>query len=306
MTTSKRLSLGIVALSVLAAGCTSAGIAATVDGAEISDSDVRAIRIEADDATSLSAEAYRGDLTRLIITEAMVSAAETDFGITGLGTPEVQEEYLASIGPQEQQILESVAQDPALGPAAFDTVVTQLALRSEVRAALAADEELLVGIWQEDRNVLVEVCVSHILVATTEEAEAVLARLEAGESFADVANEVSLDTQSPNGALPCPVSPSAFVGAFADAAANAPVGEVTGPIETEFGWHVIVVDSRETPQTFEEFAADPQRWVPSEFIDPLWNAWIDDVVGRADIEVRSPIGTWYPPVDGIVPPPPSP
>lgn len=306
MITSKRLSLGIIALSVFAAGCTSAGIAATVDGAEISDTDVREVRVEDDDATSLSAEVYRSDLTRLIITEAMLSAAETDFGITGLDTPEAHEEYLASIGPQEQQILESVVQDPALGPAAFDTVVTQLALRSEVRAALAADEDLLIDIWQDDRNVLVEVCVSHILVATVEEAEAVLARLEAGDNFSDVANEVSLDAQSPDGALPCPVSPSAFVGAFADAAANAPVGEVTGPIQTEFGWHVIVVDSRETPQTLEELAADPQRWVPAELIDPHWNAWINDVVNRADIEVRSPIGTWYPPVDGIIPPPPSP
>jgi parvulin-like peptidyl-prolyl isomerase len=184
--------------------------------------------------------------------------------------------------------------------------VTQLVLRTEVRAALAASEEVLLDVWQDDWNQLIEVCASHILVATEEEALTVLARLEAGEDFAELANEVSLDTQSVDGALPCPVSPAVFVDGFANAVATAPVGEVVGPVQSDFGFHIIVVDSRESPETLEELAEDPVKWVPADTIDFYWNVWVNDVVERAEIRVRSDIGTWYPPVDGIIPPPPSP
>jgi parvulin-like peptidyl-prolyl isomerase len=88
--------------------------------------------------------------------------------------------------------------------------------------------------------------------------------------------------------------------------ATAPVGEVVGPVQSDFGFHIVIVESRESPQTLEELAEDPVRWMPSETIDFYWNVWINDVVERADINVRSDIGTWYPPVDGIIPPPPSP
>lgn len=296
----------MVALSVVAAGCASSNAAATVNGSEIPAADVLAIREGSEGKTSVDADEFRNDLSRLIFTEAMLTAAAEDFGLTGLDTAEARDAYLATAGPQEQQYLESIAQDQSLSAAALDVVVTQLVLRSEVQAALAASEEVLVDVWQNDRLQLVEVCARHILVATREEAETVLTRLEGGEDFATVAGEVSLDTQSVGGELPCPVSPGVFVGQFAATVATAPVGELVGPVETGFGWHDIIVDSRDSPQTLDELAEDPVRWVPGDTVDFYWNAWLNEVVSRADIEVRSDIGMWYPPVDGIVPPPPSP
>ncbi len=306
MSTTKRIALAIVALSIVTAGCTSADVAATVNDSEIPESAVLSIREGNEGKTSVGAEVFRNDLSRLIFTEAMITAAEQDFGLTGFDTAEARDAYLATVGPQEQQYIESIAQDQTLTNEALDVVVTQLVLRSQVQAALAADEDVLVDVWQNDRNQLIEVCASHILVATQEEAQTVLARLDAGEEFAAIANEVSIDTQSIDGALPCPVSPASFVGPFAAAVANAPVGVYVGPVETGFGFHIIIVESRESPQTLEELAEDPVRWVPAETIDFYWNSWINDVVERADIEVRSDIGMWYPPVDGIIPPPPSP
>jgi len=306
MITTKRIAVAIAAFSVVAAGCTSADTAATVNDSAIPESDVLAIRVGNEGKTSVGAEEFRNDLSRLIFSEVMLMAAEDDFGLTGLDSPEARADYLATVGTQEQQYLASIVEDPTLSDAALDVVVTQLVLRSEVRAALAAEEEVLLDVWQNNRNQLIEVCASHILVATEEEAETALARLEAGEDFAELANEVSLDTQSVDGVLPCPVSPSVFVVDFANAVATAPIGEVVGPVASDFGFHIIRVESRESPQTLEELAEDPVRWVPSETIDFHWNIWINDVVERADIKVRSDIGMWYPPVDGIIPPPPSP
>jgi parvulin-like peptidyl-prolyl isomerase len=307
MITMKRIALTVAALSVVAAGCSSADIAATVDDSEITESEVLRIRVGTEDDVSVSAEVFRNDLSRLIFTESMLSAAEHDFGLTGLDTPEVKDAYLASLDPAEQQYLVSIqSNDPTFTDAAVDTAVTALVVRTEVRTALVSTEDVLVDVWQNERHLLIEVCVSHVLVGTQDEAIDVLGRLDAGENLKDIANEVSLDTFSVDGIVACPASPAVFVEPFATVVATAPVGVPTGPVETEFGWHVIVIDSRESPQTIEELAADPVRWVPSDTVDFHWSSWLNDVVDRASIKVRSDIGMWYPPVDGIIPPPPSP
>jgi parvulin-like peptidyl-prolyl isomerase len=306
MITPKRIALAIGAVALLAAGCSSADVAATVNDSEIAESSVLALRVGGEDASSVSGEVFRNDLSRLIFTEAMITEAEKDFGLTGLDSAETGDVFVASAGQGEQQYLASVSDDPTFTDAAVDMAVTQLVLRSEVRKALAKDPAILGAIWEDFRGELIEVCARHILVASEGEAFDVLLRLESGEDFADVANDISLDEASTGGALPCPVSPSAFVGSFAAAVATAPIGEATGPVQSEFGWHIVLVEARESPASLEELAENPARWIPAETIDFHWNTWINDAVEKAIIVVRSDIGTWIPEVDGILPPPQSP
>lgn len=306
MITSKRIALAVGAVALVAVGCSSADIAANVNDSEISDSFVLSIRVGNEGRTTVSAEQFRNDLSRLIFTEVMLTAAEADFGLTGLDTPEAREAFLVTASLQEQTYLSTVDEDPELSAVAVDVAVTQLLLRSEVRKALAAVETNIQDVWQNDQGSLIEVCARHVLVATESEADDVFIRLEVGEDFASVADEISLDTVSPGGVLPCPVSPATFIASFAAAVATAPVGELSGPVETGFGWHIIFIDSRESPASLDELAADPVRWMPDDTLDNFWNSWLNDVVEVADITVRSDIGTWYPPVDGILSPPPSP
>ena len=88
----------------------------------------------------------------------------------------------------------------------------------------------------------------HILIGSMEEnpeAEAramdVLARLDAGESFEDLAAEVSEDpgTSGQGGDLGWL---SRGTGAFQDAVFDMEVGEVRGPVKSEFGYHIIRLD----------------------------------------------------------------
>lgn len=306
MITTKRVAIAIGTVALLAAGCSSADVAATVNDSEIAESSVLALRDDNEDASSVSGEVFRNDLSRLIFTEALITGAEDDFGLTGLDADETGDAFVASAGPEEQQYLASVADDPTFTDEAYDMAVTQLVLRSEVRKALANDPAILGEIWQDFGGELMEVCARHILVTSEGEAFDVLLRLESGEDFADIADEVSLDEVSVGGALPCPISPSAFVGPFAAAVATAPIGEVIGPVQSEFGWHIVLVESRESPASIEELAANPARWIPTEIIENHWNTWINDAVDKAVIVVRSDIGTWVPEVDGILPPPQSP
>jgi hypothetical protein len=84
--------------------------------------------------------------------------------------------------------------------------------------------------------------VSHILVKTKAEADAALAVIRSGEKFADIAKTKSTDTTSGKvgGALGC-LTPNEFVQQFQTAAETAPLGVVTDPVKTNFGYHLILV-----------------------------------------------------------------
>jgi hypothetical protein len=84
--------------------------------------------------------------------------------------------------------------------------------------------------------------VSHILLKTKAEADAALALIRGGEKFSDIAKTQSTDTTSgkAGGALGC-LTPNEFVQEFQRAADAAPLGEVTEPVKSQFGYHLILV-----------------------------------------------------------------
>lgn len=85
----------------------------------------------------------------------------------------------------------------------------------------------------------------HILVATQEEAQQVVDALNAGESFAALAAALSTDGSAQQGGELGWAQPSRYVTEFADAITGAAVGTFVGPVQTQFGFHVIQVLGRE-------------------------------------------------------------
>ena len=83
----------------------------------------------------------------------------------------------------------------------------------------------------------------HILVKTKAEAEAIIAQLGKGASFADLAKAKSTDISKIQGGDLGWFSYETMVEPFAAAAFKLPKGEYTKqPVETPFGWHVILVE----------------------------------------------------------------
>ncbi|PRC91302.1 peptidylprolyl isomerase [Solimicrobium silvestre] len=85
--------------------------------------------------------------------------------------------------------------------------------------------------------------VRHILVATADEAKAIIAKLKAGSTFDELAKQ-SKDTGSANngGDLDW-ATPAAFVKPFSDAMVGLQKGQMTEtPVQTQYGFHVIKVD----------------------------------------------------------------
>jgi len=93
----------------------------------------------------------------------------------------------------------------------------------------------------------------HILVASEEEAKAVLRRLKAGEDFAKVADEVSKDPGSKGGDLGW-FSADRMVPEFSTAAFKLEKGQISDPVKSQFGWHVIKLEDKRA-KTFPAFEA---------------------------------------------------
>lgn len=100
-----------------------------------------------------------------------------------------------------------------------------------------------------------EVRARHILVETEEEAKKAQSRVKGGEDFAKVAGEVSKDpgSKTDGGDLGF-FTKDRMVEPFAEAAFKLEPGQISEPVKSQFGWHVIKVEEKRTKPvpSFEE------------------------------------------------------
>jgi peptidyl-prolyl cis-trans isomerase C len=119
-----------------------------------------------------------------------------------------------------------------------------------------------------------EIHARHILVPTEDEAKKALARVKGGEDFAKVATEVSKDPGAEGGDLGW-FTKDKMVPEFAEAAFKLQPGQISDPVKTQFGWHIIKVEERRTKPfpPFEQVKDQAARYVvqkaQSELISQL-------------------------------------
>lgn len=103
-----------------------------------------------------------------------------------------------------------------------------------------------------------EVHARHILLASEEDAKAVITDLEGGADFAELAKEKSTGPSGPQGGDLGYFKQGQMVPEFGDAAFTMEIGSTSAePVKTQFGFHVIKVeDKRKVEPTFEE--TEPQ------------------------------------------------
>lgn len=89
-----------------------------------------------------------------------------------------------------------------------------------------------------------EVRASHILVSTKEQAEKVREEILAGKDFAQAAKEVSKCPSGAKGGDLGYFGRGMMVPEFEKAAFSLPVGQISEPVQTQFGWHLIEVTDR--------------------------------------------------------------
>lgn len=125
---------------------------------------------------------------------------------------------------------------------------------------------------------------AHILVQTEDEAKKVEAELKKkGAKFAKIAKEHSKDPGSKdNGGDLGWAVPSNFVQPFGEAVVKLAKGEVSAPVQTQYGWHIIKLeDTRELKvPTFEEMKPNLEKRKQQEAVQKL----IEDLRSKAKIE----------------------
>lgn len=182
-------------------------------------------------------------------------------------------------------MLEQLVQQQVLASAAEENLSTQgqLGLDNERRAYLAATLMDDVGMAEVSANdiqaeydavygsvdAVMEFNASHILVSTEEAALAVIEELAAGADFAELARTASEGPSGPNGGQLGWFTAGMMVPDFEAAVFDLDVSEVSAPVQTQFGWHVILLNEtrEQEPPALAEVSAELEEGLRRARVD---------------------------------------
>ncbi len=212
------------------------------------------------------------------ISEATPTESPTEFPTaTPTNTPDATQRA-DDFNRNRTDYYSAVRSSASVSDADINAYFETLALREALRDALSADLPRTTPF----------VNVRHILVGSEEEANQALAALNAGESFAALAAAISIDQSNKERGGDLGWAPPAnYVEEFATAVTEAEIGALVGPVQTQFGWHIIQVRGREEREMNDSDYERAKETRLTEYIQQLREAagsgieildtWIDYV-----------------------------
>lgn len=319
MRTSTRVA-GLVAGALLITACSAggppAGAAATVNGtvieaetvetmvqAQVDGAEEQLSELSSEERNEQVAGLQRQVLTSLIAIE-LIEQVAADRGLEATdeevdarweeeigfqGGEEQLADLIASLGLTEEQARRQIAAG-----------VLQEKLQEDVTSGIEVTDEEVRSTFDERGGETEQVTASHILVETEEEAEEILTLLDEGTAFEELAEERSIDTQSAaNGGSLGAAPQGTYVPEFEEAVWSAEEGEVVGPVETQFGFHVIRVEEFSST-TFEDSAEDIRAELAGARAQEELRTLLTEAFGEAEVEVDSRFGVWDPVAGQVV------
>lgn len=174
-------------------------------------------------------------------------------------------------------------------------------LRLQYAGVKSLDDATLQAAFAADSTPYSRRCVSHILVATLDEATQIEGQLKSGEDFATIAKAKSTDTGSgANGGElrnqadgTCQTKAEidgSYIPEFSAAADAATVGVPTDPVQSQYGFHIILITKVE-----DSLFEDSKDAVKSTLLskgDDKFAAWQKDALAKAKITVDPRYGEW--------------
>ena len=168
-------------------------------------------------------------------------------------------------------------------------------LRAEVTKDSGPTEEDLQAYFEENREQFQQVEAQHILVDEKATADQLARRLQAAPGarvdalFARLAEEFSTDPSGKNGGDLGTSSPGEYVPPFRDALNELEVGEISDPVKSQFGFHVIRLNDRIEP-TFEEVADQIEEELGAGATDRAWEQYVAEAYDEAEVKVNPRYG----------------
>jgi peptidyl-prolyl cis-trans isomerase C len=227
-------------------------VVAKVNGTEIHQSDLAVAEEEAGQLPPMSADAKKDYLVQFMADMILVSKAAEDKKIGD--TPEFKAKLTFA---RKKLLMESVLQQTA------KTAMTDAAMHKvydDAVKTMSGEEEV------HARHILIRAAAGDDKASKEAEdkIKAIIARLKNGEDFAKVAGETTEDPsgKATGGDLGY-FTKEQMVPEFADVAFKLDKGQISEPVHTQFGWHVIKVeDKRKKPApSFDEVKPQIEQYV---------------------------------------------
>jgi len=185
-----------------------------------------------------------------------------------------------------------------------DDLTVQQVIQEAVVAVLNVSDEEAQGYYDNSLDQFLEpeqVKASHIIVlvqpdapqedkdTAREKIDEILAKATAGEDFAELAKEFSEGPSKDTGGDLGFFSRGQMVQPFEDTAFAMNIGDISGVVETQFGYHIIKLTDRkpERQLPFEEVAEQIKQSLLDEKINTNVTEWVDTLRNEATIEIMS-------------------
>lgn len=163
-------------------------------------------------------------------------------------------------------------------------VIASAAIKQQLAAEPVTDEELQ-KLYQEKIGGGSEYKARHILVEEKDKAVTLIAELDKGGDFSEMAKEHSTGPSGKTGGDLGWFSPKQMVPPFSEAVATMKKGEYTKePVQTQFGWHIIILDDvrESTPPPFEQVKGQLKMLVQNQRVQD----YIARLKDSASIEIN--------------------
>lgn len=171
---------------------------------------------------------------------------------------------------------------------AKEQILKQFAMKSVLNSVEISDDEAK-EFYESNPDYFKEVYnfkASHILVESEEEAAKVKERIESGELFEDLAKEVSTCPSNERGGDLGHFQSGQMVPEFENALLTLKDGEVSGPVKTQFGYHIIKADHKHLirENTFESFKEDIKRQLLNQKQQTVYLTKTEELKSKFNVE----------------------
>ncbi|MFL7812425.1 MAG: peptidylprolyl isomerase [Anaerolineales bacterium] len=156
--------------------------------------------------------------------------------------------------------------------------ITEDTIRQIVEISLI-QEKLFEAVTADVSRDQEQVWIRHILVEDEETAKEVIQKLDDGEDFADLALEYSIDDSNKEQGGDLGWFPrGTMIEPFEEAAFALEVGQISDPVQTDYGWHILESLGKENrPLTDSGY---------SSLQNQVWNDWVVEINAQYDPDIK--------------------